>query len=97
MHNEAAFLGLQLQTPGADELWMNGRREDVRQVIAIVMLYTIDALSSGGKLTVHVQKEETAASVRMVVKGIREPDGGGRRCSNRTGPSLACSMAWVPL
>ena len=73
MRNEAAFLGLQLEIRGADELWMSGRREDVRQVIAIVMLYTIDALSSGGKLTVHVQKEKTAASVRLVAEGIKEP------------------------
>jgi hypothetical protein len=73
MGNEAGFLGLQLEIRGAAELWINSRREDVRQLIAIVMLYTIDALSSGGKLTVHVQKEGTAASVRLVAEGVREP------------------------
>ena len=74
MRNEAAFLGLQLEIRGADELWMNGRREDVRQVIAIVMLYTIDALSSGGKLTVHVRKEGADADVRLAAEGMKEPD-----------------------
>jgi C4-dicarboxylate-specific signal transduction histidine kinase len=72
MQNEAAFLGLQLEVRGTDELWISNRREDVRQLIAIVMLFTIDALSSGGKLTAHAETERDAAKVRLVAEGIKE-------------------------
>jgi C4-dicarboxylate-specific signal transduction histidine kinase len=73
MQNEAAFLGLQLEVSGTHELWINSRREDIRQVIAIVMLFTIDALSSGGKLTAHAETDGNAARVRLVAEGIKEP------------------------
>jgi K+-sensing histidine kinase KdpD len=73
MQNEAAFLGLQLEVSGTDELWINSRREDVRQLIAIVMLFTIDALSSGGKLTAHAETDGDATKVRLVAEGMKEP------------------------
>lgn len=73
MQNEAAFLDLQLEVRGADELWISSRREEVRQLIAIIMLYALDALSAGGKLTVELQREQTAAHIRLVAEGVREP------------------------
>jgi C4-dicarboxylate-specific signal transduction histidine kinase len=73
MQNEAAFLGLQLEVSGTDELWINSRREDVRQLIAIVMLFTIDALSSGGKLTAYAETDGDATKVRLVAEGMKEP------------------------
>ena len=73
MQNEAAFLALHLEVQGVEELWVRGRRQEVRQLLSLVMLYTIDALSPGGRLALETQKEGSKAIVRLLADGIKEP------------------------
>ena len=73
MQNEAAFLGVGLDAELAEEVWINGRREDVRQLIAILMLYIIDALTAGGRLSLRIEKGEDAANTQLLAEGVKEP------------------------
>ncbi|HZF25723.1 MAG TPA: hypothetical protein VEZ88_05640 [Steroidobacteraceae bacterium] len=75
MQNEAAFLGLQLELRcPEEELLFHGPYEDVRQLLALLMLLAIDGLSTGGKLLVDLRKEEAAVRVKLVAEGIKMPE-----------------------
>jgi hypothetical protein len=71
MQNEAAFLGVGLEAQTFEEVWINGRREDVRQLLAVLMLYIIDALSAGGRLSIRIEKGETAARTKLLAENVK--------------------------
>ena len=73
MQNEAAFLGLQLEVdrPG-QELSVDVAPEEVRQVLAILMLHAIDSLSSGGRLRVEVRADGRYAQVNLIADGLKD-------------------------
>jgi C4-dicarboxylate-specific signal transduction histidine kinase len=73
MQNEAAFLGVGLEAEIPEEVWINGRREDVRQLIAVLMLYIIDGLTTGGRLSIRLEKGENAANTTLLAEGVKDP------------------------
>src|SRR4030095_1881556 len=73
MQNEAAFLGVGLDAQTFEEVWINSRREEVRQLLAVLMLYIIDALSTGGRLSIRVEKGETVASTKLLAESVKNP------------------------
>jgi C4-dicarboxylate-specific signal transduction histidine kinase len=74
MQNEAAFLGLQLELQRPEQqLSVDASPEDVRQVLAILMLCAIDSLSSGGRLRIGVRADGRYAQVNLVAEGLKEP------------------------
>jgi K+-sensing histidine kinase KdpD len=73
MKNEAAFLGLQLEVQqSAEQVVVDGAFEEVRQVLAILMLHAIDSLASGGRLRVAIRKDGRWAQVNLAAEGLKE-------------------------
>jgi signal transduction histidine kinase len=73
MRNEAAFLGLELEVhPPGQKLSLEGVPENVRQVLAILMLHAIDSLSSGGRLRIEARADGRYAHVTLSAEGLSE-------------------------